>query len=104
MWAEQGVKLDEARKFIEKAVKLEPDNAAFLDSLAWVYYKLNQPEKAIKPILQSIEKSKKPDATLYDHLGDIYKAFKTGTKKAREAWKKSVEVEPNEAIGKKLRE
>jgi len=45
MWAERGVNLPKARELIEKAVKLEPKNAAYLDSLAWVIYKLDQPRK-----------------------------------------------------------
>ena len=44
MWAEHGMKLDQAREMIEKALKAEPKNAAYLDSMAWVLFKLNQPE------------------------------------------------------------
>ena len=36
MWAERGVNLSRAKELIDKAVKLEPKNAAYLDSLAWV--------------------------------------------------------------------
>ena len=60
---------------IAKAVEIEPDNAAFLDSLAWVLYKQNKPQEALAPMLKAIEKNKKPDATLFDHLGDIYAAL-----------------------------
>jgi tetratricopeptide (TPR) repeat protein len=101
MWADRGVKLEKARELIEKAVKLEPKNAAYLDSLGWVLYKLNQPKEALPKLLKAIELSEEPDATLYDHLGDIYTAMKDENK-AREAWRKSLSVEPNEAIQKKL--
>ena len=40
-------------------------------------------------------------ATLYDHLGDIYAALRQFDK-ARDAWKKSLAVEPNETVGRKL--
>ena len=36
MWAEHGLKLEKARELIAKAVKAEPKNAAYLDSMAWV--------------------------------------------------------------------
>ena len=51
MWAEHGMKLGQARELIEKAVKAEPKNAAFLDSLAWVLFKLDQPQggAALRP-------------------------------------------------------
>ncbi|HEX4644115.1 MAG TPA: tetratricopeptide repeat protein [Verrucomicrobiae bacterium] len=101
MWADRGVKLEKARELIEKAVKLEPKNAAYLDSLGWVLYKLNQPNEALPKLLKAIELSEEPDATLYDHLGDIYAAMKED-EKAKEAWRKSLAVEPNEAIKKKL--
>jgi tetratricopeptide (TPR) repeat protein len=101
MLADRGVKLERARAMIEKAVKLEPKNAAYLDSLGWVLYKLNQPQEALPPELKAVECSPEPDATLYDHLGDIYAALKQPDK-AQDAWRKSLSVEPNEEIRKKL--
>ena len=38
---------------------------------------------------------------MYDHLGDIYAALKQPDK-AREAWRKSLALEPNEEVRKKL--
>ena len=101
MWAEHGMNLPRARELIEKAVKAEPKNAAYLDSMAWVLFKLNQPKEALPYAVKAAELSEQPDATLYDHLGDIYAALKE-SEKAREAWRKSVSLEPNEEIRKKL--
>jgi len=101
MWAEHGTNLARARELIEKAVKAEPKNAAYLDSLAWVLFKLDQPKEALPYALKAAELSEQPDATLYDHLGDIYAALKQ-PEQAREAWRKSVSLEPNAEVGKKL--
>lgn len=101
MWAERGVNLQRARELIEKAVKGEPKNAAYLDSFAWVLFKLDQAESALAPMLQAIELTPKPDATLFDHLGDIYSALKQ-PEKARDAWQRALSLERNEAIQKKL--
>ena len=101
MWAEHGLKLDQARELIEKAVKAEPKNAAYLDSLAWVLFKQNHAQEALPYALKAAELSEQPDATVYDHLGDIYAALKQ-TEKAREAWRKSLSLEPSEEIRKKL--
>src|SRR2546423_3850673 len=101
MWAEHGMKLEEANELIEKAVKAEPKNAAYLDSLGWVRFKLGRPKEALDPELKAVELSEQPDATVYDHLGDIYAALKQRDK-AREAWKKSVSLEANEQVKKKL--
>jgi len=101
MWAEHGMKLDQARELIEKAVKAEPKNAAYLDSLAWVLFKLNRPGEALPQALKAVEFSEEPDATVYDHLGDIYAALNQ-IEKAHEAWKKSVSLEANDEVKKKL--
>ena len=103
MWAEKGENLDRARELIERAVKAEPKNAAFLDSMGWVFFKLNQPKEALDYILKAVDLNEEPDATLYDHLGDVYAALNQ-MDKAREAWRKSVAVEKNDAVQKKLEE
>jgi len=101
MWAERGEKLDEAEKLIGKAVELEPQNAEFLDSMGWVLFKLNQPRQALAWLQKAVQQSKEPDPTLYEHLGDIYGQLKEFDK-AREAWRKSIELEPNNRVNKKL--
>jgi len=101
MWAEHGVKLNKARELIEKAVKAEPKNAAYLDSMGWVLFKLKEPQEALGYVLKAVEFSEEPDATLYDHLGDIYAALHQPDK-AREAWTKSLSVEANDEVRKKL--
>jgi tetratricopeptide (TPR) repeat protein len=101
MWAERGENLGKARELIEKAVKLEPKNAAYLDSLGWVLFKLNRPQQALGYLQKAVEFAEEPDPTLFDHLGDVYTAL--GQKeKAVEAWRKSLSLEPNEQIQKKL--
>jgi tetratricopeptide (TPR) repeat protein len=101
MWAEHGEKLDKARELIEKALKAEPKNDAYLDSMAWVLFKQKQPQEALPYALKAAELSEKPDATLHDHIGDIYEALKQ-PEKAREAWRKSLSLEPNEEVRKKI--
>ena len=101
MWAERGVNLERAKELIEKALKAEPNNAAYLDSLGWVLFKLNHPEKALPQILKAVELSEEPDPTVFDHLGDIYAALKQ-SEKALEAWRKSLSLETNEQVKKKV--
>jgi tetratricopeptide (TPR) repeat protein len=101
MWAEHDQKLDQARDMIAKAVKAEPKNAAYLDSMAWVLFKLHQPKPALDYALKAIQFSEEEDATVYDHLGDIYAAL--GQKdKAQQAWKKSLSLEASDVVRKKM--
>lgn len=101
MWADRGENLQEAREMIEKAVKLEPKNSAFLDSLGWVLYKLDKPQDALKYMQKAIENNEEPDATLYEHLGDIYSALHKADQ-ARQAFQKAYSIDPNEQIQRKL--
>jgi tetratricopeptide (TPR) repeat protein len=101
MWAEQGIHLQEARELLERALKLEPKNAAFLDSMGWIYFKLGDFERARAYIEEAIALSAEADATLHDHLGDVYAALKLWDK-AQAQWKKALEIQPSDAIKKKL--
>jgi tetratricopeptide (TPR) repeat protein len=101
LWARRGENLDQARALIEKAVQLEPKNAAFLDSMGWVLLKLNRPGEGLDYLLKAIENSSRPDASLYDHLGDIYAALNQ-LDNAAVAWRKSLSLEPNPQVQKKL--
>jgi tetratricopeptide (TPR) repeat protein len=101
MWAEKGINLERAHAMIEQAVKAEPDNPAYLDSLGWVLFKMNRPADALPWLEKAVKLLPEPDATVYDHLADVLQAL--GRKDdAREAWRKSLEVEKNEAVQKKL--
>jgi tetratricopeptide (TPR) repeat protein len=101
MWADRGENLEEARDLIEQAVELEPENAAFLDSLGWVLFRLNQPQEALPWLEKAILHAEEPDATLYDHLGDIH-AELGNFEQAREAYLRSLEIEEDETIRSKL--
>ena len=114
MYADRGVRLDEAQKMISRALELEPDNGAYLDSLGWVYYRQNKLDEAEQALLRALSKKEVGgDPTVHDHLGDVY--FKLGkTKDAITQWQASLkeadtpdnqsEMEPGELanIGKKL--
>ena len=104
MWAERGENLERAKELIERAVKAEPKNNAYLDSMAWVLFKLGKPREALTFMQQAVELAeaeKERDATLFDHLGDILMA--SGERvKAREAWQNALSLGPNEDIRKKL--
>ncbi|MBI1841579.1 MAG: tetratricopeptide repeat protein [Verrucomicrobia bacterium] len=101
MWVENGMKLQEARGLIEKAVKIEPKNGAFLDSMAWVMFKLGKPKEALVWMKKAMEYSTDPDPTLWDHLGDIQSAAGDAAQ-AAVSWKKALGLEPNPEIQKKL--
>jgi tetratricopeptide (TPR) repeat protein len=88
MLADRGVRLQEAVKYVEKALEIEPNNGAYLDSLGWAFFKLNDLGQAEKYLLRAVGVVKN-DPTIHDHLGDLY--FKTGDyEKAQDSWNKSL--------------
>jgi tetratricopeptide (TPR) repeat protein len=101
MWAERGENLEEAFSMMQKALKQEPENEAFLDSMAWVLFKQKKYKEALPWMEKAISHSSEQDATLFDHLGEIYLGLGQ-SEKAREAFEKSLKIEPSEAVQKKL--
>jgi tetratricopeptide (TPR) repeat protein len=71
MLADRGVRLKEATSLIEKAVKEEPNNGAYLDSLGWAYYKQNNFAEAEEYLRKAIDHDSH-DPTILSHLGDVY--------------------------------
>lgn len=70
MLAERGVRLDEAVKMLKKANDADPQNGAYLDSLAWAYYKQGQYQLAESYARKAVQRLG-TDPTLLDHLGEI---------------------------------
>jgi tetratricopeptide (TPR) repeat protein len=71
-WADEGRNLDEAEKLIRLAVKDEPDNESFLDSLGWVQYKRGEFSSALKSLQAAVSDNPEPDPVVLNHLGDTY--------------------------------
>ena len=88
MLADRNTRLAEAQGYIEKALTLDPDNYAYLDSLGWVYFRQNKLEDAAAQLDHSIRLGAK-DPTVHDHFGDVL--FKQGKlKEAIAQWQSSV--------------
>ncbi len=89
--SERGKKLEEAEKLSKRSLDIRPSEPTYLDTYGWIEYKKGDYEKAKTFVQKAIDLAgQNADATLYDHLGDIY--FKLNNKdKAAEYWKKSKE-------------
>ncbi len=105
MLADRGERLEEAVQYVKEALAIDPNNGAYLDSLGWAFFKLDDLEKAEEYLLQAIERER-DDPVIYDHLGDLY--FKIGNyQRAQDFWMKSVsnstEPEEIEKVREKLK-
>ena len=71
MLADRGVRLEEATGMIVRAVKQEPANGAYLDSLGWAYYKQNKLTEAEEYCRKAVDREGQ-DPTILSHLGAVY--------------------------------
>jgi len=88
MLADRNVRLQEAHDLIKKALEQEPNNGAYLDSMGWVFFRLNKLPEAEQNLRRALQLMS-TDPTVHDHLGDVY--FHQG--KIREAiaqWQSSL--------------
>jgi tetratricopeptide (TPR) repeat protein len=94
--AERGTRLDDALKMSTDAVEKDSANSAYLDTLGWIYFRMNNYTDALRLIQHAVDLRQKAggnDAVLLEHLGDVFHA--RGEKdKAVESWKKALEVNP----------
>jgi tetratricopeptide (TPR) repeat protein len=70
MLAERGTGLDEAVTLIQRALKVDPDNPSFLDSLGWTYVQQGKLDLADAPLTAAAGKLPK-NSVIQDHLGDL---------------------------------
>ncbi len=101
MLAERGERLPEALDMIERAIKAEPENGAYLDSYAWVLYKMQRYQEALIQIQKAVTKTNN-DPVVIEHLGDIQYAL-GNLKDARDAWQTALAFDPqNKNLKEKL--
>jgi len=93
MLADRGVRLDESVKYIQKALELEPGNAAYLDSLGWAYFKMGRYDLAENPLQKAATRIQN-DPTIHEHLGNLYlRQGKTGMAEAE--WQRALKEWPD---------
>jgi len=90
--ADRGIRLKEALEMSKKAISMQPENGAYLDTIGWIYYKLKQFNLALQYIKQSLD-TREESAVVIQHLGDVY--YEMGDHdNAKINWKKAFEMDP----------
>ena len=90
--ADQTDRYDEAYVLIERALRLKPEEPAFIDSMGWVLYRLNRYEEAIDYLEQAFERF--PNDEVAAHLGEVL--WQSGkTRRAKRVWKEALSETPD---------
>jgi len=91
-WADRGENLEDAERFIRKALDLEPGDPFIMDSLGWVQYKLGQYEEAYKN-LSAAYRAVPKEFVIVEHLADVL--VKLGRlSEARDYYAKALQLKP----------
>ncbi|MBN2254995.1 MAG: tetratricopeptide repeat protein, partial [Deltaproteobacteria bacterium] len=94
-YADRGIKLDEAQRMIQKALRLKPNNGFITDSLGWLYFKQNKMDLAIRYLEKALSLIP-DDPTITEHLGDAY--ARAGLyRKALATYRKALKLKPRDS-------
>jgi tetratricopeptide (TPR) repeat protein len=88
MLGDLGQRLEEAADLVQRALKEEPYNGAYLDSMGWIYYKQNKLTEAEATLHEAVARDSH-DPTIHSHLGDVYAKLGRNELAAAE-WEKSL--------------
>ena len=97
-WANKNINLNEAHEYIDKALILEPNDAAILDSKGWVLYRLGSYKKAEKYFVRALKLSE--DSEIISHFIQLLIKLNK-INKAKKIYAKYIKIKPKD---KKLNE
>ena len=94
-YADHNIRLDEAGNLLDRALKLDPDDAFILDSMGWLQYRKGNLPAAEQYISRAWNLSHDPEIAA--HLGEVL--WKEGKLDAVHAlWKEAVPANPDNAV------
>lgn len=100
-FADRNIRLEEARKLIEKAIILAPEDLFIVDSLGWTFYRMGDYPKAIETLRRAW--NGRPDGEIGAHLGEVL--WVSGDRAGAEnIWQEAIKNAPdNEALQKTIK-
>ncbi len=100
-FAERNMRLPEARKLVEKALELAPEDYYIVDSMGWVQYREGDLKGAAATLRRAYDG--RPDAEIGAHLGEVL--WQLGQRdEARRVWQEALKTAPeNETLAKTIK-
>lgn len=100
-FADRNTRLPEARKLVEKALELAPEDYFIMDSLGWVQYREGDLKSAAATLRRAY--AGRPDAEIGAHLGEVL--WRLGERgEAERVWQESLKTAPeNDTLRKTIK-
>ncbi len=90
--AQREMELDKALKMVNRALEIDSENGAYLDTKGWILYKTGNYREALRYIQKALD-SREESAEVLEHMGDVY--YQLGQlEEAKNFWKKALEKDP----------
>jgi Flp pilus assembly protein TadD len=100
-YAERNLRLPEARKLIERALELAPEDFFIIDSMGWVLYRMGDLKGAAVQLRRAY--LGRPDAEIAAHLGEVLWVMGERTE-AERIWQDALKSQPtNETLQETLK-
>jgi tetratricopeptide (TPR) repeat protein len=93
--ADRTERLDEALQYIDRALKLRPEDYYILDSMGWVQYRLGNYQAALSYLRRAL--AAKPDAEIAAHLGEVLWVMNRRDE-ARAVWDRGLKLNPSSKL------
>lgn len=71
LYSEMGINLEEALSLVERAIGMQPENSAYLDTIGWIHFKLGNYQDAVSFLKKAADLDPDSAETQY-HLSQAY--------------------------------
>jgi len=93
--ADQTERYQEAYGYLERAIEIRPDDAAIIDSLGWVNYRLGNYDEAIRLLRRALARF--DDSEIAAHLGEVL--WVSGARgEAENVWQRALRKVPDDPL------
>lgn len=97
---ERNVRINEALELIQKAIKIDPTNPSYLDSLGWANFILGNFDEAERNLRMAVRLDSS-SGTIREHLGDLFDR-QGKAEQATSAWQRALDLATDPADIKRL--
>lgn len=91
--AQRNLELQKALEMVNRALEIDPDNGAYLDTKGWIYYQMGEYPRALEFIQKALN-SREDSAEVLEHMGDVHLKLNQ-PEQAKSYWQKALEKDPN---------